>query len=96
MTPHLQKTTTGDLSSDVTIIPGGSVGTGEIRLLVKGTSITVVVEQSVNDADTSWQAITTNITSAGIHTIKPIPLRSIKYTVTYTGGNVLAMQVLEF
>lgn len=96
MTPHLQKTTTGNLTSDITIIPGGSVGTGEIRLIVKGTSITVVVEQSVDSVDSSWQPIVANITTAGVHVFKAIPNRSLKYTVTYTSGNILAMQILEF
>lgn len=96
MTPHLTKTTTGNLSSDITIIKGGAVGTGEIRLLVKGSSITVVVEQSVNDNDSSWQPIVSNITTAGIHIFKPMPNKSLRYTVTYTSGNILAMQLLDF
>lgn len=96
MNEHLKKTTTGNLSSDVTTIPGGAVGQGEVRLIVKGSSITVTVEQSVNNDDSSWQTIVANITTAGLHTFRPIPLRAIRYTVTYTNGNILAMQVNEF
>lgn len=93
MQTHLNKQSQETLSNDITVID--SVMDGQVRLLVSGTSITVVVQQAMNSGATVWQTIST-ITTAGLHSFNPLPNRKLRYDVTYTDGRISAAQLSSF
>ena len=65
-----------DHTNTIVTVPKNNVWIDDFKLLIKGTSITIVVSQAVDESHSVWQTIQANITAAGLQVITPFPKRT--------------------